>query len=116
MGNEASLNKHRKKCTGKQLFSCGICREEFQSHNSTVKHTLKWHKTDKSFKCTGVFVGRSKLQNSSNHSKNTRLGRVFEKTHVPLISGLNHTSQLLTVKLKKDIVRFLKKEAFITNV
>ena len=81
-----------------------------------VKHTLKWHKADKSFKTTGVFVGRSRPQNSSARSKNARLGQVFEKTHVPLISGLNHTSQVLTVKLKKEIVRFLKKEVFIVNL
>ena len=57
-----------------------------------------------------------KLQNSTKHSKNARLGLIFEKTHVPLISGLNHTSQLLTVKLKKEIVSFFKKEVFISNL
>ena len=61
-------------------------------------------------------MGRSRPQNSSARSKNARLGQVFEKTHVPLISGLNHTSQVLTVKLKKEIVRFLKKEVFIVNL
>jgi hypothetical protein len=116
MSNQAALDKHRLKCSGKQLFCCGICRQGFQSHNSMVKHTVRWHKADKTFKCTGVFVGRSKLQNSTNQSKNARLGQIFEKTHVPLISGLNHTSQLLTVKLKKEIVSFLKKEFFISNL
>ena len=58
-------------------------------------------------------MGRSRPQNSSACSKNARLGQVFEKTHVPLISGLNHTSQVLTVKLKKEIVRFLKKKVFV---
>ena len=68
MGNEKSLAKYGEKCSGKQLFSCGICRDGFQTHSAMVKHTLKWYKADKSFNTTGVFIGRSRPQNSSAHT------------------------------------------------
>ena len=90
--NEEVLKSHRKRCTGKQFFACTICNEGFTNHHEMVKHTRKWHKADNSFKTTGIFVGKSRLQNNPNMSKLSKLCQVFEKTHVPLISGLNHTN------------------------
>ena len=91
-------------------IACTICNEGFTNHHEMVKHTRKWHKADNSFKTTGIFVGKSRIQNNPNMSKLSKLCQVFEKTHVPLISGLNHTNQVLTRKLKRDICTFLRTE------
>ena len=44
------LDKHKTKCTGKQLFACSICGHGFQTHNEMITHIKKMHKPDSSFK------------------------------------------------------------------
>ena len=97
---KAQLNDHKTKCTGKQMFACSICGAGFQSHEVMVEHVKKMHKFDSSFKTTGIFVGKSCVQNKTR-GKKTPLGRVYEKCHVPLTPGLNHVNQVLTPQLKK---------------
>ena len=109
------LNKHKLRCTGKQLFACTICDHGFQTHNEMVTHMKKSHKPDSSFKTTGVFIGRTKLRNKSSGSK-SRLGRVYEKCHVPQNPGLQHVNQVLTPQLKKEINFFLLKQIAINTV
>ena len=96
----SGLEKHKSKCTGKQLFACSICGEGFQSHELMIEHVKKFYKIDLSFKTTGVFVGKSRVQNKSRGLK-TPLGHVYEKCHVPLKLGLNNVNQVLAPQLKK---------------
>jgi hypothetical protein len=49
-----TLSNHKSLCGGKQIFSCTICREGFLTHI-----------VDSSFKTTGVFLGKSRKQNST---------------------------------------------------
>ena len=98
---------HKQMCSGKQVFSCTICRSGFLTHTDMVDHILMKHKADSSFKTTGVFVGKSRKQNNSKSvnrkTVNKKAGYVYEKTHVPLTPGLTHTNQVLTPKLKSEI-------------
>jgi uncharacterized C2H2 Zn-finger protein len=112
---KAQLNDHKTKCTGKQMFACSICGAGFQSHEVMVEHVKKMHKFDSSFKTTGIFVGKSRVQNKTR-GKKTPLGRVYEKCHVPLTPGLNHVNQVLTPQLKKEILLFLKKEVAVNTI
>jgi hypothetical protein len=105
----SGLEKHKSKCTCKQLFACSICGEGFQSPELMIQHAKKFHKNDSSFKTTGVFVGKSRVQNKSRGLK-TPLGCVYEKCHVRLKPGLNNVNQVLTPQLKKEILLFLKKK------
>ena len=112
---KAQLDKHKLKCTGKQMFACSICGVGFQSHEAMVEHVKKMHKFDSSFKTTGIFVGKSRVQNKTR-GKKTPLGCVYEKCHVPLTPGLNHVNQVLTPQLKKEILLFLRKEVVVNTV
>ena len=80
-----------------------------------IQHVKKFHKIDSSFKTTGVFVGKSRVENKSRGLK-TPLGRVYEKCHVPLTPGLNNVNQVLTPQLKKEILLFLKKEVAVNTI
>ena len=103
------LDKHKSKCTGKQLFACSICGHGFQTHNEMITHIKKMHKPDSSFKTIGVFTGKARLISKSTGVKSS-LGRVYEKCHVPQNPGLKHINQVLTPQLKKEINFFLKKQ------
>jgi hypothetical protein len=107
---EKTLRNHKPVCSGKQIFSCTICRSGFLTHTDMVDHVLMKHKADSSFKITGMFVGKSRKQNNSKSvnrkTVNSKAGYVYEKTHVPLIPGLTHTNQVLTPKLKSEINLF----------
>ena len=109
------LDKHKLKCTGKQMFACSIYGTGFQSHEVMVEHVKKMHKIDSNFKTTGIFTGKSRVQNKARGNK-TPLGRVYEKCHIPLTPGLNHVNQVLTPQLKKEILLFLKKEVVVNTV
>jgi hypothetical protein len=109
------LIKHREKCTGKQLFACNICSEGFQTHHAMVVHIKKWHRIDSSFKTTGIFVGKTRVKNTER-GKKTPLGRVYEKSHVPITPGLNHVNQVLTPQLRKELLFFLKKEVMVNLI
>ena len=112
---ESILIKHRIKCTGKQLFACNICSEGFQTHHAMVVHIKKWHRIDSSFKTTGIFVGKTKVKNTER-GKKTPLGRVYEKSHVPITPGLNHVNQVLTPQLRKELLFFMKKEVMVNTI
>ena len=109
------LDKHKLRCTGKQLFACSICGHGFQTHNEMITHIKKMHKPDSSFKTIGVFTGRAKLVSKSTGGK-TPLGRVYEKCHVPQNPGLKHINQVLTPQLKKEINFFLIKQIALNTV
>ena len=87
------------------MFACSICGPGFQSHETMVEHVEKFNKFDSSFKTTGIFIGKSRVQNKTR-GKKTPLGRVYEKCHVPLTPRLNHVNQVLTPQLKKEIIFF----------
>ena len=105
-----TLSKHKPVCSGKQIFSCTICRSGFLTHTDMVDHVLLKHKAESGFKITGMFVGKSRKQNNSKSvnrkTVNKKAGYVYEKTHVPLTPGLTHTNQVLTPKLKSEIIFF----------
>ena len=109
------LDKHKLRCTGKQLFACSICGHGFQTHNDMIVHLKKFHKPDSSFKTINVFTGKSKLISKTTVTKSS-LGRVYEKCHVPHVSGLKHIRQVLTPQLKKEIHFFLKKQVALNTV
>jgi hypothetical protein len=118
---QKTLMNHKSMCSGKQVFSCGLCRCGFITHANMVDHILMKHKADSSFKTTGVFVGRSRKQKNGKLVKNwktinKKAGYVYEKTHVPLTPGLTHTNQVLTPKLKSEIIFFFFKQVVMNNL
>ena len=80
-----------------------------------IVHLKKFHKPDSSFKTVNVFTGKSKLISKTTVTKSS-LGRVYEKCHVPHVSGLKHIRQVLTPQLKKEIHFFLKKQVALNTV
>jgi hypothetical protein len=116
---EKTFSNHKSRCSGKQIFSCSTCRGGFITHIDMVDHVLKKHKVDSSFKTTGLFVGKSRKQKSKSGKQqtvNSKAGFIYEKTHVPLMAGLTHTSQVVNPKLKTEMNLFLKKIIIMSDL
>ena len=118
-----TLANHKPNCVGKQLFSCPICKAGFMTHETMITHVKSNHKEDTAFKLTGSFVGKprkqsSKLKNSNTVDKSVvkNFGNIFERTHVPYKSGLTHSRQVLTPKLKSDLCAFIKRQILVNQV
>lgn len=115
------LDNHKPKCPGRQLFSCVICYQGFGTHDEMASHVINKHKSDSIFKTTGIFTGRTRKQSPKSGVKqpltrNSRAGYIFEKTYIPVQSGLTHTSQVITPRVKFDLKTFLKKEVIKNNL
>ena len=116
-----TLTNHKPHCSGKQIFSCSICKDGFNNHEDMVGHVYKRHRVDTSFKSTGVFIGVSRKQKVNNHCNkkkllNSKVGCVYEKTYVPIKGGLRHTRQVLTPQIKSQLVNFLSQETNTNNL
>ena len=111
-----SLVNHKPNCSGKQIHACRLCRRGFSRREDMINHCDNTHRSDKSFKSTGVFTGVTKKHYTNSMKKRTRGGCVYEKTFIPRQHDLTHTKQVLSGSLKSELLNFLKVEVTKNDV